>query len=256
MEKNKYVFKLLTFILTLIVSLSLSYFLYRKFSLQNDKTDIPIIENNDIENVTEEENNSSILDDNKIDDNVSDSTIEDEIITSPNDNPISNLIKDNNKTTNSNKNSNKQNNSSNKNNVSSSSSSSSNNKKQNDSTKNDELPKEVVKEDTSSNQTATTDDKKENTETTKENTTTEKSIEIIYEVPDISSLKNDPEYIRLMKSLFETFKECDAKGDEVRISDMDNILTSTCEAFYYKGAEIGWKLRINYVDGTSKYYKK
>ena len=76
MEKNKYVSKLLKFILTLIVSLSLSYFLYRKFSLQNDKTDIPIIENNDIENVTEE-NNSSILDDNKIDDNVSDSTIED-----------------------------------------------------------------------------------------------------------------------------------------------------------------------------------
>lgn len=255
MEKNNLISKLLTILLTLVVSLSLSYYLYRKLAFISNEVFDPI-NNNDIDETKKDEIDFNNLENNIIEDNSSDSANVEEEITSPNDNPISNLIKDNNKTTNSNKNSNKQNNSSNKNNVSSSSSSSSNNTKQNDSTKNNELPKEVVKEDTSSNQTATTDDKKENTETPKENTTTEKSIEIVYEVPDKLSLKNDPEYIRLMKSLFETFKECDAKGDEVRISDMDNILTSTCEAFYYKGTEIGWKLRINYVDGTSKYYKK
>ena len=89
MEKNKYVSKLLKFILTLIVSLSLSYFLYRKFSLQNDKTDIPIIENNDIENVTEE-NNSSILDDNKIDDEQKEEYLP------PTDNKERNVVKEKN----------------------------------------------------------------------------------------------------------------------------------------------------------------
>ncbi len=133
------------------------------------------------------------------------------------------------------------------------------NTKKNESTnskvvENNKAIQESKKEEISSS--SKTEEVKEENKKLNENTPTEKSIEIVYEVPDKSSLKNDPEYIRLMKNLFETFKECDAKGDEVRISDMDNILTSTCEAVYYKGAEIGWKLRIKYVDGTYKYYKK
>jgi cell division protein FtsN len=84
----------------------------------------------------------------------------------------------------------------------------------------------------------------------------EKTKEVVVEVPDSKSYKDDPAFIKLQNELFRTFKECNDAGEKEWRKDSDNVSNIYCEAEYYKGAEAGIRLYIVYNDKTWKKYSK
>ena len=222
--------KLLTISICLLIVMFFSYSFYKTYSIKNE---IKNIEIDYIINKQDEIINDSL--DEKQKDIISDSEIKEKEAKTP----ISNSL---NETKNTKKDVNiKKKNTSNKSNSSSEKQVPNSNKEQNEN----KVETTIIE---NKKETPAVEQKKQKGD--------EKSIEIVIETPDEESFKNDSAYINLMKQIFSTFNECDKKGDEVRIGDMDNILSSSCEAVYYKGTEIGWKLKIKSVDGTFKYYKK
>ena len=86
--------------------------------------------------------------------------------------------------------------------------------------------------------------------------TTSKSVEVIIETPEETSIEKDPTYIRMKKELFSSSSECNNKGMEINLKDMENIASTMCSSESYKGVEVGFRLYIRYKDGTYKEYKK
>ena len=85
---------------------------------------------------------------------------------------------------------------------------------------------------------------------------TSKSVEVVIEIPDETSIENDPTYIRMKKELYSSISECNNKGMELNLKDMKNIASTMCSSESYKGVEVGFRLYIRYNDGTYKEYKK
>ena len=84
----------------------------------------------------------------------------------------------------------------------------------------------------------------------------QKSVEITIETPEESSLEKDPTYIKMKKELFSSSSECNNRGMEINLKDMENIASTMCSSESYKGVEVGFRLYIRYKDGTYKEYKK
>ena len=97
-------------------------------------------------------------------------------------------------------------------------------------------------------------EEEDNNEVIKKKDDTTKTKEVVVEIPDANTYKNDPAFIKLQKELFKTFKECNEVGENEWRRDSDNILSSYCEAEYYKGVEAGIRLYIIYNDKTRKKY--
>ena len=113
-----------------------------------------------------------------------------------------------------------------------------------------EEKKETVK------QEPTSTPKQETPKPTEKKKEEEKTREVVIEVPDSKSYKNDPAFIKLQKELFRTFKECNDAGEKEWRKDSDNVSNIYCEAEYYKGAEAGIRLYIVYNDKTWKKYSR
>ena len=60
----------------------------------------------------------------------------------------------------------------------------------------------------------------------------------------------------MKKELFSSSSECNNKGMEINLKDMENIASTMCSSESYKGVEVGFRLYIRYKDGTYKEYKK
>ena len=87
----------------------------------------------------------------------------------------------------------------------------------------------------------------------------EKTSELVNDVkeePKETSIEDDPIYIRMKKELFSSISECNNKGMELNLQDMENIASTMCSSESYKGVEVGFRLYIRYNDGTYKEYKK
>lgn len=113
-----------------------------------------------------------------------------------------------------------------------------------------EEKKEIVK------QEPTSTPKQETPKPAEEKKEEEKTKEVVIEVPDSKSYKNDSAFIKLQKELFRTFKECNDAGEKEWRKDPDNVSNIYCEAEYYKGAEAGIRLYIVYNDKTWKKYSR
>jgi len=87
----------------------------------------------------------------------------------------------------------------------------------------------------------------------------EKTSELVNDVkeePKETSIEDDPIYIRMKKELFSSISECNNKGMELNLQDMENIASTMCSSESYNGVEVGFRLYIRYNDGTYKEYKK
>ena len=148
---------------------------------------------------------------------------------------------------------------SNKNNKKNDNTSSSNRvKKNNSKVKNNQTP-EVKKEEIPTNNKIENDSEQivqKSKEKEEKGTTTSKSVEVIIETPEETSIEKDPTYIRMKKELFSSSSECNNKGMEINLKDMENIASTMCSSESYKGVEVGFRLYIRYKDGTYKEYKK
>ena len=141
------------------------------------------------------------------------------------------------------------NSSSNRNNVSNK------NNKKNDNTRSSN----TVKNDNSKvqeNKTVATSQPEIKEEQKEEKEKTSESVQVVKEEPKETSIEEDPIYIRMKKELFSSISECNNKGMEVNLKDMDNIASTMCSSESYKGVEVGFRLYIRYNDGTYKEYKK
>ena len=119
-----------------------------------------------------------------------------------------------------------------------------------DEKKKEEDSKTSNQDESTSTQVVSKSNEKEEKEQTSE------SGQIINEEPEDTSIENDPIYIRMKKELFSSITECNNKGMEVNLSDMENIASTMCSSESYKGVEVGFRLYIRYNDGTYKEYKK
>ena len=130
-------------------------------------------------------------------------------------------------------------------------------KKNNSKVKNNQTP-EVKKEEIPTNSKIENDSEQivQKSEEKEEKGTTSKSVEVIIETPEETSIEKDPTYIRMKKELFSSSSECNNKGMEINLKDMENIASTMCSSESYKGVEVGFRLYIRYKDGTYKEYKK
>lgn len=130
-------------------------------------------------------------------------------------------------------------------------------KKNNSKVKNNQTP-EVKKEEIPTNNKIENDSEQivQKSEEKEEKGTTSKSVEVIIETPEETSIEKDPTYIRMKKELFSSSSECNNKGMEINLKDMENIASTMCSSESYKGVEVGFRLYIRYKDGTYKEYKK
>ena len=115
-------------------------------------------------------------------------------------------------------------------------------------------PDKAVKQQETSKQEPTSTYKHETVKPVEEKKEEEKTKEVVVEVPDSKSYKDDPAFIKLQKELFRTFKECNDAGEKEWRKDSDNVSNIYCEAEYYKGVEAGIRLYIVYNDKTWKKY--
>ena len=137
------------------------------------------------------------------------------------------------------------------------SASSKNNSKKTTTPKKEESTKKensITSGSTSKSDTAPKSEVKEDTKEEKKKTS--ESVQVIKEEPKKTSIEEDPIYIRMKKELFSSISECNNKGMEVNLKDMDNIASTMCSSESYKGVEVGFRLYIRYNDGTYKEYKK
>ena len=130
-------------------------------------------------------------------------------------------------------------------------------KKNNSKVKNNQTP-EVKKEEIPTNNKIENDSEKivQKSKEKEEKGTTSKSVEVIIETPEETSIEKDPTYIRMKKELFSSSSECNNKGMEINLKEMENIASTMCSSESYKGVEVGFRLYIRYKDGTYKEYKK
>ncbi len=128
-----------------------------------------------------------------------------------------------------------------------------NNSKIKENIKKEELKEEIPVINNEQEQSTQIVDKREEKE---EEGKTSKSVEVVIEIPDETSIENDPTYIRMKKELYSSISECNNKGMEINLKDMENIASTMCASESYKGVEIGFRLYIRYNDGTYKEYKK
>lgn len=129
------------------------------------------------------------------------------------------------------------------------------NNKKNDNTRSTNTVKKnnsKVKE----NKTVATSQQEIKEEQKEEKEKTSESVQVVNEEPKETSIEEDPIYIRMKKELFSSISECNNKGMEVNLKDMDNIASTMCSSESYKGVEVGFRLYIRYNDGTYKEYKK
>ncbi len=129
------------------------------------------------------------------------------------------------------------------------------NNKKNDNTRSTNTVKKnnsKVKE----NKTVATSQPEIKEEQKEEKEKTSESVQVVKEEPKETSIEEDPIYIRMKKELFSSISECNNKGMEVNLKDMDNIASTMCSSESYKGVEVGFRLYIRYNDGTYKEYKK
>ena len=130
-------------------------------------------------------------------------------------------------------------------------------KKNNSKVKNNQTP-EVKKEEIPTNNKIENDSEQivQKSKEKEEKGTTSKSVEVIIETPEETSIEKDPTYIRMKKELFSSSSECNNKGMEINLKEMENIASTMCSSESYKGVEVGFRLYIRYKDGTYKEYKK
>ena len=130
-------------------------------------------------------------------------------------------------------------------------------KKNNSKVKNNQTP-EVKKEEIPTNNKIENDSEKivQKSKEKEEKGTTSKSVEVIIETPEETSIEKDPTYIRMKKELFSSSSECNNKGMEINLKEMENIASTMCSSESYKGVEVGFRLYIRYKNGTYKEYKK
>ena len=129
------------------------------------------------------------------------------------------------------------------------------NNKKNDNTRSTNTVKKnnsKVKE----NKTVATSQPEIKEEQKEEKEKTSESVQVVKEEPKETSIEEDPIYIRMKKELFSSSSECNNKGMEINLKDMENIASTMCSSESYKGVEVGFRLYIRYKDGTYKEYKK
>ena len=214
--------------------ISLNFMLYIRLSNKEINEEIMNSEQFNETVILEEQTNEMEENENETISNIVEST-ESVSNSSPNGNTISN------------KNSKKNDNTSSSNRV----------KKNNSKVKNNQTP-EVKKEEIPTNSKIENDSEQivQKSEEKEEKGTTSKSVEVIIETPEETSIEKDPTYIRMKKELFSSSSECNNKGMEINLKDMENIASTMCSSESYKGVEVGFRLYIRYKDGTYKEYKK
>ena len=213
--------------------ISLNFMLYNHFSNRNNKS---IMNNEQSSNTLNMEENNNEMEESE-NETVSNIVESDKSVSTNTYN--GNVVSD--------KNNKKNDNTSSSNRVKKNNSKVESNKEQ--AIKKEEIPDNSKKEETSTQPVSKSEEKEEKGDTSK-------SVEVVIETAEETNLEKDPTYIRMKKELFSSSSECNNKGMELNLKDMENIASTMCSSESYKGVEVGFRLYIRYKDGTYKEYKK